>query len=93
MTGEPKMIQSCLPDVGQREPIIYEPGTVVQAADFLGGYTGVVLLPEGTFEGSGGWEDVTRIQVTNPGDLHQPWPEGSVVDVVTDFLTPTGGES
>ena len=93
MTGTPKMIKSCLPEIDWRAPIIYEPGTVVQAADCLGGYTGVVLAAEGTFDSVGGWEDVTRIRVTDPGDLHAPWPEGSVVEVLTDFLTPIGGAS
>ena len=93
MTDIPKMIASCLAESGEREPIIYEPGTVVRAADCLGGYAGVVLAPEGTFDSVGGWEDVTRIRVTDPGDSREPWPEGSVVEVVTDFLTPIGGAS
>ncbi len=66
---------------------IFEPGTEVQADDGLGGYSGIVILPAGTFEGIEGsnWRTVTQIRVTDPAQGH--WEMGQLVNVETEFLT------
>ena len=66
---------------------IFEPGTEVVADAGLGGYSGVVLLAEGTFEGLEGsnWRTCTQIRVTDPGAGH--WEAGQLVNVETIYLT------
>lgn len=65
----------------------YEPGTTVRAADKLGGYTGVVVLPAGEFEAleGSGWRTATRVRITDPADS-EFWRAGNEVDVETGFL-------
>lgn len=67
---------------------IFEAGTEVQAADHLGGYSGVVVQAHGTFEGIEGtnWRTCTQIRVTDPAHGH--WERGQMVNVETCYLFP-----
>ncbi len=65
----------------------FGPGTVVQADEELGGYSGVVVQPHGSFEGIEGtnWRTCTQIRVTDPAQGH--WEAGQLVNVETCYLS------
>jgi hypothetical protein len=65
---------------------IFEAGAEVVAEESLGGYSGVVVQPCGTFEGieGTGWRTCTQIQVTDPAAGH--WAAGQLVNVETGLL-------
>ena len=66
---------------------VYETGTEVQADEALGGYSGVVVQPDGTFEGIEGsnWRTCTQIRVADPAQGH--WEAGQLVNVETCYLS------
>ncbi|HTQ88403.1 MAG TPA: hypothetical protein VMK84_02815 [Streptosporangiaceae bacterium] len=69
---------------------VFEPGTEVTADEALGGYSGVVVRPHGTFDGIEGtnWRTCTQIRVTDPAAGY--WAAGQLVNVETEFLREGG---
>lgn len=69
------------------DPETFKPGTEVRADESVGGYSAVVILPQGAFRALQGdnWRTVTRVQVTDPAGSN--WDPGALVDVETSLLS------